>query len=294
MISRKLAYAFGLIALGSSGTYVFVYLFRWEWNRAFMAGIIFIAAEIGIAAVVLLERIKAIEKAIEHQDPASTAEHIRETAPPSPDRFQWLKRSDVGVFIPFLLGAGVLASGIAWAVERVAGATIRPAGERKLALRLAPIALPAGGFVGEGPGTIATDLTPVPRPNFGRSTIRKQVVALVLAILLGTVGLDVLADATQTRPDRLVPGTTTAVIVELSLHKSGLSAAEGMDSLWGTCRNTVPNKLTDAGIVALGGLRFELTFTPALGKNGYRRLHGCFEDAVLDNLQARVLPAAAQ
>lgn len=290
-MSRRLAYAFGLIALGSSGTYLFVYLFRWEWNRAFMAGVIFIAAEVGLAAVALLERIKAIEQAItEQRDPVPTAEHISATVPPSRDRFQWLKRSDVGVFIPFLLGAGVIASAVAWAVERVAGATLRPTSERRLALRLEPISLPAGGFVGQRSERITADLT-VRRPNFGRSTLRNQVAALLLAILAGTIGIDVLADATKTRPDRLVPGTTTSLVVEVSLHRSGLTPSEAMDSLWGTCRSTVPNKLTDAGIVPLGDRRFGLTFTPGIGKNGFRRLHGCFEDAVLDNMQARVLPA---
>jgi hypothetical protein len=35
-----------------------------------------------------------------------------------------------------------------------------------------------------------------------------------------------------------------------------------------------------------------LRVEPALGINGIRRLHGCFEDAFLDTVQAKVLSVA--
>ena len=53
----------------------------------------------------------------------------------------------MNVFVPVLMGAGVLMSGIAWLVERVARATVRPAAERGLAAQLDGLALPANGFV---------------------------------------------------------------------------------------------------------------------------------------------------
>ena len=30
------------------GAYVFVYLYRWEWNRALFAGVLFVAAEVAL------------------------------------------------------------------------------------------------------------------------------------------------------------------------------------------------------------------------------------------------------
>ena len=48
-----------------------------------------------------------------------------------------------------LIGMGVVASGLAWLVERLARATAGPALERGLASRLAPLAWPTGGLVPE-------------------------------------------------------------------------------------------------------------------------------------------------
>jgi hypothetical protein len=53
----------------------------------------------------------------------------------------------MNVFVPVLMGAGVLMSGLAWVVERLARATVRPAAERGLAAQLDGLALPAAGFL---------------------------------------------------------------------------------------------------------------------------------------------------
>jgi hypothetical protein len=45
------------------------------------------------------------------------------------------------VFVPVLMGAGVIMSGLAWIVERVARRTARPALERGLAVHMAPLTL---------------------------------------------------------------------------------------------------------------------------------------------------------
>jgi hypothetical protein len=52
----------------------------------------------------------------------------------------------MNVFVPVLMGAGVLLSGIAWVVERLARATVTPVAERGLAAQLDGLALPAHGF----------------------------------------------------------------------------------------------------------------------------------------------------
>ena len=69
---------------------------------------------------------------------------LQQTAPAAPDRFAWLRpRNDqFGVFVPVLMGAGFLLSGIAWLVERLARATARPTLERRLAARLDTLMLP--------------------------------------------------------------------------------------------------------------------------------------------------------
>lgn len=144
--------------LAASGTYTFVYLYRWEWNRALTAAAIFIAAEVAVMGWLLAERIRVVDRKLDaaigpadapgHRARQRRADRFHETAPPARVSFEWLGRpNQMNVFVPVLMGAGVLLSGLAWAVERVARATVRPVAERGLAAQLDDLALPHGGFV---------------------------------------------------------------------------------------------------------------------------------------------------
>ena len=53
----------------------------------------------------------------------------------------------MNVFITFLVGGGVLISGIAWVVDRVASNTTSPAGEENLGRRIERISYPSGGLL---------------------------------------------------------------------------------------------------------------------------------------------------
>jgi hypothetical protein len=282
---KRFAYASAILALLFSGAYMFVYLYRWEWNRALMAGVIFIAAEIALGVAAVLERVKAIEKRLSEPDATQRRmlERIEESGPGPKARFSWLeeKSGDLNVFIPVLLGAGVIVSGIAWLVERVAGATAKPALERNLAARLAPISLPAGALAGSGDVVVS-----VPKRSY--VTLAKQAAALGFAILAGFLGIDLLSDATQNRPDRIVPGTTSEIRVDVYTNDTKYSRTEAIETLWSTCRAMVPSELA-APIARASSSRFVLRVEPALGNNGLRRLHGCFEDAFLDTVQAKVV-----
>jgi hypothetical protein len=151
----------GLLALaatlGGSAWYVFVYLYRWEWNRAVISGVIFIAAEVALIGTLVIERLRRLERRIDQwerrpegaPDPA-VLDRVRETAPAPSEPFAWLTRrsGDTAVFVPVLLGAGVVFSALAWVVERVARVSARPAAERSLARRLDSLALPGDGLLG--------------------------------------------------------------------------------------------------------------------------------------------------
>jgi hypothetical protein len=144
----RLAGALGGAMMFFTALYFFVYLWRWEWNRALIAGVLFVAAEVAMASATVLSRLRRMEDRMQAPDPAVLA-RIRQTAPPARDHFEWLspKSGRVGVFVPVLIGMGVVASGLAWLVERLARATAGPALERGLAARLTPLAWPAGGLV---------------------------------------------------------------------------------------------------------------------------------------------------
>jgi hypothetical protein len=152
MIARRIGRLGGVVVLLASGTYFFVYLWRWEWNRAIVAGILFLAAEIGLATVALLDRLRALSSSTRATSAAPDPEvlaHLRETAPPGRDHFEWLspRSGQVGVFVPVLMGMGVVVSAAAWLIERLSRATARPVLERRLASRLTPLSWPAGSLV---------------------------------------------------------------------------------------------------------------------------------------------------
>ncbi len=151
-MTRMIRTVLGGVTLAASGTYTFVYLYRWEWNRALMSAAIFIAAEVAVTGALLAQRLKVLSErldTVERPPGARPArlERIRASAPPPRTTFAWLARPEqVNVFVPVLMGAGVLLSGVAWLVERCARATIAPAAERGLDARLAGLTLPAHGF----------------------------------------------------------------------------------------------------------------------------------------------------
>jgi hypothetical protein len=155
MNARILRGLLGGATLAASGVYTFVYLYRWEWNRALMSAAIFVAAEVAVMGALLSQRLKVVTKRLDAQEANARAqrlEHIRASAPPARTNFAWLRRPEqMNVFVPVLMGAGVLMSGLAWVVERLARATAAPVAERGLAAQLDGLALPSHGFVTTGP-----------------------------------------------------------------------------------------------------------------------------------------------
>jgi hypothetical protein len=125
------------VVLVVSGAYLLIYLYRWEWNRAIISGIFFVAAEVALATAMILRRLRALEQrtASPQQPSPPVLERLRSTPVDRPDPFAWLKTHDsrVGVFVPVLLGAGAILSAFAYVVERVGEATALPALDQRLA-----------------------------------------------------------------------------------------------------------------------------------------------------------------
>jgi hypothetical protein len=272
------------IVLAASGAYMFVYLYRWEWNRTLIAGMFFIAAEIGLIGAAILERLKKMEGRLDARaaEPPALA-HIQETAPEPKAGFKWLTHSDgTNVFVPVLMGAGFVVSGIAWVVERLAHATARPALERGLAWRLAPLALPEGGFVGGGVTALAS------RPSRTKARIKHTLITIAVAAAL-SLSIDALGDLTQNRPDRALPGTSSTMVVEIGTRTRDASSVETATRLWAACAGTVPSYIEAPKIAALGSGKALIVTQPALGEHTTRRLTGCLSDTTLDEVQAGVV-----
>ena len=145
---KIIAWLAGIGTLLAAALYMIVSLNRWEWNRALFFGLIVLIAEVGLATGLVLRRLSRMEYR-NRVDPA-IAEILRETRPPSPDRFAWMREpgQELNVFITFIVGGGVLLSAIAWLVDRVASKTsASPAGEQRLVRQLEAISYPSGGLL---------------------------------------------------------------------------------------------------------------------------------------------------
>ena len=151
-IASIIGRAVGVLTLLAAAVYFFRYLYYWEWHRALITGIIFVAAEVAVATGMILRKLSRSKSAgstpsTAEADPAVLA-RIQQSRPER-DHFAWLHPGNgtTNVFITVLLGGGVIVSGLAWAVEKVAGSTATPALERDLVARLDTIRFPTGGLV---------------------------------------------------------------------------------------------------------------------------------------------------
>ncbi|WP_327287195.1 hypothetical protein [Streptomyces sp. NBC_01198] len=116
-------------ALRAAAVYLVIYLYRWEWQRAIVAGVLLLAVEGFLVLVVMLGRLGRIERRLAEAD--SRVDEIRRRLEHSRDErsanaFRWLggdPRRDAPdgtgrtfVFVPVLMVTGAALSGLAWVV----------------------------------------------------------------------------------------------------------------------------------------------------------------------------------
>ena len=114
---------------------------------------------------------------------------------------------------------------------------------------------------------------------------------LLLGLVVAPVfGIDWLADLTQNRPDRNIPGSRSEVVFDVTVRHhfdpGKLPTAQG---LWGACQHTAFRRLVPPGMVEVGEGRFRVVTEPALGDNAWRRLKGCLEDVTVDRVKADIV-----
>ena len=145
---KIIAWLAGVGTLLAGLFYMVVSLNRWEWNRALFFGLMVLIAEVGLATGLVLRRLARLEHNLRGPADPAVVQILSETRP-SRDRFAWMRESSgqLNVFITFIVGGGLILSGVAWVVDRVASKTSSPAGEERLARQLHPISYPAGGLL---------------------------------------------------------------------------------------------------------------------------------------------------
>ncbi|MEU9880757.1 hypothetical protein [Streptomyces phaeochromogenes] len=302
---RRVAYFFGSAAAAGAGTYVVVYLYRWQWQRAILCGVLLLVVEVMLLGIVLLGRLARIEERMRDADrrQEDVLARLREKeARPAVDRFRWLDEptSRTYVFVPVLMVTGVLLSGLAWIVQRIASATARPTAERRLAGRLAVLAAPGPSRDADPNGMDDTrgrddldDLPPIgigARERRGR-TARVLVVSVVGAALLGALVMG-LADLTQTREEDAKNSEATSLLLKVDMRGTNMTAEReslAAHQLWERCRDSTSVPLNRATLGTLGDGLFAGVVQPALTDHDRMRLRGCLEDTGLDRTHLTVV-----
>jgi hypothetical protein len=275
--------------LAVSAVYLLVYLYRWEWNRAVISGVFFLAAELVLATVVLSARMTSLERRLDDLaagagpgpgTPGPAVEADVDVERESP--FAWLDPASgrMGVFVPFLMGAGVILSGVAFVVEKLSGAVASTASDRSPPRAGPP--LPAGGLLAGAP----PPPTVLPGGTAGRRTppvFAAAAVAVTGLVAFQVVGL--VADATQARGDPHPDLTTIEVDVRTRDARAG--AAEEAAALWVACQGRLD--LDRAEVTETGPGRARLSITAVLGESARRKFVGCLEDATLERVRAGVV-----
>ncbi|MCX4909583.1 hypothetical protein [Streptomyces sp. NBC_00878] len=309
---RLVAYFFGGAAAAGAGTYVVIYLYRWQWQRAILCGVLLLVVEVMLLGIVLLGRLARIEERMRDADrrQEDVLARLREKeARPAGDRFRWLDEptSRTYVFVPVLMVTGVLLSGLAWIVQRIASATARPTAERRLAGRLAVLAAPdpARGAHPNGrhdPADLAdldgfaalADLDDLPVLGASRRrgrTARVLVVSVVGAALLGALVVG-LAQLTQTRDEDAKDSEATSLLLRVDMRGTHMDAERqslAARQLWERCRDSTSVPLNRASLGELGDGLFAGMVQPALTDHDRMRLRGCLEDTGLDRTHITVV-----
>lgn len=291
---RRLSLIVAVVVGVTSGAYTIVYLYRWEWNRAAIAGLFFLATEIIFVTSLVLRRLWHIEHRLNElsapprqmSSPALEAA-LRDTRADPHAHFAWLRDSatSTNVFLPVLLGLGVVTSVLGWVVEHIARATTSPVLERRLAERLVPITVPAEGLL----------VAPPPPATGGRRRVGRWL-ALAVVIVVTAAGsaatIDFLADEIQTRPDALRDDVETVLDLQLRGQSARRDPERTFNHLWAVC--TAPGIFSDRYVEPVSvrhadGGAVQVVVAENIGEHGLARLTGCLRDTTLDRVQASVV-----
>jgi hypothetical protein len=260
-----------------AGGHFIYYLYHWEWVRAQIAGVAFIAALVIAATLVVLARLDRMERRIcQRLDAiqAVDAGTVRNSTPVEitaddngmPD-FPWLapefspprhrallpmallaplalsfENPQQGVFIPVLLGAGLALSVVAGLVERTSASAHRAPAGRSLSLLLKGV-LVGLALVGLGIGGIWWSAHYRPAP-FGDGV--------------------------------------TEMTVQVSSQGVVRPAAETVEVMGRYCARTAIKRVEVQEVRPSSADSAVLVVSPMLDEQGQRRFAGCLQDANLD------------
>lgn len=118
----------------------------------------------------------------------------------------------------------------------------------------------------------------------------KRLALTAVLVLAGVLAVDRLGDLTQTRGDRIIPGSRSEVVVEVTAQRYKHDLEAGARHLVAACAGTTRSVvLEDPGVVELEPGTYRFALEPSLGTHNRRKLVGCLEDLTVDRLQGHVV-----
>lgn len=164
-IAKRIAMLLLAAAAVAALYYLVRHLYRWEWHRALFSALVLVAAEIAMCTAYVVRTIKRTaedDRSSRQREPTRLDPVVLariQGGRRSPSRhFDWLRdRSELSVFVTFLVGGGVVVSAGAWLVDRIAQGTAGAVRERDLTQRLHGIAYPDDGLLPVHEELIAKD-----------------------------------------------------------------------------------------------------------------------------------------
>ena len=120
----------------------------------------------------------------------------------------------------------------------------------------------------------------------------KRVVSAVALVLGLGVGIVVLSDATQNRPDVRPAGSVTTVDFTVSTRDYMRGEDAAAAPLWTVCSATIGGDISP--VPEPVGDAWRVTVSPKVGEHGRSRLVGCLEDVTLDRVLGNVVAFESQ
>lgn len=148
---KKLIWLGAATTLVAAVIYSVISLNRWEWTRALYFGLVALFVEVGLAAAVVVRKIDRGGSSASADPERDEVRDVLRSTRPNRRRFAWLEPEQVvsrsNVFITMLVGGGVVLSGLAWVLDKVAARTTTSLEEGRLAGDLTSISYPEGGLL---------------------------------------------------------------------------------------------------------------------------------------------------
>jgi hypothetical protein len=116
----------------------------------------------------------------------------------------------------------------------------------------------------------------------------KRIVLIGLVLIVGAFVVDWIGDATQTRRDERDTSRATQVVIDVQSRHYKQSLDTAAMALYASCSATVPGRLVQPGIEAVGTGKYRFAVAPSLGEHGKERLLGCLNDLSIDRVKSHV------